>query len=60
MLRRIAAILSLVALLGCDRNMEPFAPGEEPRQPDLSKIFPAGAEQADDLCRPLSILLGHG
>jgi len=30
--------------LGCNRNMEPFVPGEEPREPDLSKIFPAGAQ----------------
>jgi hypothetical protein len=35
----------LAALLGCDRNVEPFVPGEEPRRPDLSKIFPPGAEQ---------------
>lgn len=31
--------------LACDRNIEPYVPGEEPRQPDLSRIFPAGAEQ---------------
>jgi hypothetical protein len=30
--------------VGCNRNMEPFVPGEEPREPDLSKIFPAGAQ----------------
>jgi hypothetical protein len=45
MLRRIAPILVLAALLGCHRNVEPYVPGEEPSQPDLSKIFPAGAEQ---------------
>ena len=45
MLRRIAPIIVLAALLGCHRNVEPYVPGEEPRQPDLSKIFPAGAEQ---------------
>jgi hypothetical protein len=39
-------LLAAAALAGCDRNIEPFVPGEEPRQPDLSKIFPAGAEQA--------------
>jgi hypothetical protein len=32
-------------LSGCDRNMEPFVEGEQPRDPDLSKIFPAGADQ---------------
>jgi hypothetical protein len=34
------------AVAGCDRNIEPFDPGEVPRQPDLSKIFPAGAERS--------------
>ena len=33
-------------LAACDRNLEPFDPAEQPRQPDLSKIFPAGAEDA--------------
>ncbi|HYB12562.1 MAG TPA: hypothetical protein VEG67_03775 [Myxococcota bacterium] len=32
--------------LGCDRKIEPYVPGEEPAAPDLSKIFPRGAEQA--------------
>lgn len=31
---------------GCDRAIEPFDPSEQPRQPDLSRIFPAGAERA--------------
>lgn len=41
-----AALLPLLTLLtlGCDRNVESYVPGEEPEQPDLSKIFPAGAE----------------
>ena len=38
--------LFVAALIGCDRNVGPYVPGEEPREPDLSKIFPAGAEQA--------------
>jgi len=40
-----AALLVLAALLGsgCDRHVEPFVPGEQPEQPDLSKIFPEGA-----------------
>ncbi len=41
----MAALLLLAVAAGCDRNVEPYVPGEEPRQPDLSKIFPAGAEQ---------------
>jgi cytochrome c-type biogenesis protein CcmH len=46
-----AAVIALAAavLLGCDRNLEPFDPSEEPRQPDLSKIFPEGAERAAQL-----------
>jgi hypothetical protein len=42
----IAALISLLALLavGCDRNVEAYVPGEEPEQPDLSKIFPEGAK----------------
>ena len=36
--------IALVTLAACDRNIEPFDPAEEPRQPDLSRIFPAGAE----------------
>ena len=42
----LAALLACLAL-ACDRNVEPFVPGEEPRQPDLSRIFPAGAERAE-------------
>jgi len=41
----VALAIACVAIAGCDRNMEPFVPGEEPQQPDLSKIFPAGAER---------------
>ncbi len=46
MRRWLSVLLAAAALAGCDRNVEPFVPGEEPREPDLSKIFPAGAEQA--------------
>src|SRR5262249_60330112 len=31
----------------CDGKTEPFAPNEKPREPDLSKIFPEGAESAE-------------
>ncbi|HME73653.1 MAG TPA: hypothetical protein VKM54_27895 [Myxococcota bacterium] len=38
--------LVLALALGCDRKVEPYVPGEEPAAPDLSRIFPRGAEQA--------------
>ena len=44
---RGAAVLAVVgwgAVLACDRNLEPFDPAEEPRQPDLARIFPAQQE----------------
>lgn len=44
--RSCVFILVIAALAGCDRNIEPFAPGEKPHEPDLSKIFPEGAERA--------------
>ena len=45
---RIALLgAALTLLLACDRRIEPFDPSEEPRQPDLSRIFPAGAERAE-------------
>lgn len=39
----IASLIGVTALigLGCDRNIEPFEPGEEPSPPDLARIFPA-------------------
>ena len=44
---QIAAwMLVAVAAFGCDRAVEPYAPGEKPEQPDLSRIFPEGAERA--------------
>jgi hypothetical protein len=39
------AIALLAVGAGCNRNMEPYVPGEEPKQPDLSRIFP---EQPDE------------
>jgi cytochrome c-type biogenesis protein CcmH len=43
---RIALLGAALAFAGCDRNLEPFDPNEQPRQPDLSRIFPEGAERA--------------
>jgi cytochrome c-type biogenesis protein CcmH len=34
------------AAAGCDRNIEPFDASERPEHPDLSRIFPEGAERA--------------
>lgn len=33
-------------LVACDRKLEPYDPDEKPTPPDLSKIFPEGAERA--------------
>ncbi len=42
-----ALLLALpLALAACNRNVEPYDPNEQVEQPDLSKIFPAGAERA--------------
>lgn len=58
---RLAAWMA-VLLFGCDRNIEPYRPGEEPRAPDLARIFPkptgetgeAGASMADRAALPPS------
>jgi hypothetical protein len=50
----LASFLGL-AMLGCDRNVEPFVPGEEPREPDLTAIFPAGAQQAAESPQPVEL-----
>ena len=46
MKRLLLALCLSAALAGCDRNIEPFVEGEQPSQPDLSAIFPEGAERA--------------
>jgi hypothetical protein len=35
----------LPSLAACDRNLHPYDPNEKVEQPDLSKIFPEGAER---------------
>jgi hypothetical protein len=47
MLSRLVALLTiaLLAVIGCNRNMEPYVPGEEPKEPDLSKIFPSSPDE---------------
>jgi cytochrome c-type biogenesis protein CcmH len=42
----LAALLTILLCAACDRNLEAYDPDEEPRPPDLSRIFPAGAERA--------------
>ena len=46
--RWLAIVIALGWLAGCDRNIEPFDPNEQPEQPDLARIFPAGAERAQE------------
>lgn len=48
MLRKLALVAALAGLAACDRNIEPYDPNEAPEQPDLSRIFPAGAERPSD------------
>jgi len=47
---RGSLVLVLLALAGaaCDRNIEPYDPNEKVETPDLSKIFPEGAERSGD------------
>jgi hypothetical protein len=42
----IALLALQMASSACDRNTEAFVPGEAPSEPDLSEIFPEGAERA--------------
>ena len=43
----VSLLLPLVLAGGCHRNVEPFDPSEEVVEPDLSAIFPEGAERAN-------------
>lgn len=38
--------LAALLLLACDRNVERYDPAEEPRPPDLARLFPPGADRA--------------
>lgn len=58
---RIPLVAALaLAILACDRNLEPYDPDEQPREPDLSKIFPEGAERAARLEPGLPPAPGRG
>ena len=39
-------LLSVALAGGCDRRIEAYDPDEKVEAPDLSRIFPAGAERA--------------
>ena len=51
-MRRAPSLVLLAVLLAgaaaCDRNIGPYDPNEQVAQPDLSKIFPEGAERSGD------------
>lgn len=55
---RVLAAGVLVA--ACDRNVVAFDPNEEPRQPDLSRIFPEGAKQRSEAGPPAAIASARG
>ena len=42
------SFLLLALATACDRNVEPYDPNEPVETPDLSKIFPEGAERSGD------------
>jgi hypothetical protein len=44
--RCLAPLLVVLALAGCDRAVEPYVPGEGVEAPDLTRIFPEGAERS--------------
>jgi len=52
--RMLSLVVLAAALVACDRNMDPYRPGEESRQPDLSRIFPEGAERAARAEQPMA------
>lgn len=42
----LALLAAALAAAACDRAVEPFDPAEKAEAPDLSRIFPKGAERA--------------
>lgn len=50
--RLLLALGTVALVLACDRKVEPFVPGEKPEAPNLVKIFPPGAEQAQPMTAP--------
>jgi hypothetical protein len=60
MQRPVVIALVLAMWLGCDRKVEPFDPSEQPAEPDLSRIFPAGAEPLEAAAPGLPPAPGRG
>jgi hypothetical protein len=58
--RWVVLVIALLTTEGCDRRMEPFVPGEKPQTPDLTKIFPAGADRAARPVANLPLRPGRG
>jgi cytochrome c-type biogenesis protein CcmH len=55
---------ALLCAAGCDRNTEPYVPGEEAREPDLARIFPdqgagVGAPQLPEAPTPAAAPRGN-
>jgi cytochrome c-type biogenesis protein CcmH len=42
------AIAGVLVTTACNRNVEPYDPNQQVERPDLSKIFPEGAERSGD------------
>lgn len=49
----IGCAVAAIVAFGCDRAVEPYVPGEKPETPDLSRIFPEGAERAAEAAAPM-------
>jgi cytochrome c-type biogenesis protein CcmH len=59
--RWILSLFVLVFLVGgCHRNVEPFDPDEQVVEPDLSAIFPEGAERSNDSRQDAPALMPMG
>jgi cytochrome c-type biogenesis protein CcmH len=48
----LLTLLGLLGVVGCDRNIEPYVPGEQPSEPDLSRIFPQ-PEEGEQAAQPM-------
>ena len=60
-LRWIVTLLVLLALAGgCHRKVEPFDPDEQVAEPDLSAIFPEGAERSKEAAEPPRSMMPMG
>ena len=58
--RWVVLLIALLTTAGCDRRVEPFVPGEKPQTPELTKIFPAGADRAARPVGDLPLQPGRG